>query len=108
MSAAPASTAPAKTSTVSGFKPSVIIVLLPGFGGTRRFQGAGLIPDERPRARATPVPRAPIDVRFIPALQQAVHHDAAVVGAEARQCGEERRRGVSAQCHRILGVEWPL
>src|SRR6266581_4700369 len=82
MSVAPPSTAPIKRSTVNGFKPSVIIVLLPGFGRTRRFQGVGLMADECPGARATPVPGAPIGLLLVPAGHQTVHDDATVLRTE--------------------------
>src|SRR5437016_7215269 len=108
MSVAPTSTAPTKSRTVNGFNPSVIIALLLRWGWTRHPQGVGLAADKATCACATPVPGAPIDFRFVPALQQAVHHDAAGVGAELRQGGEKRGHGVSPQCHGVLRVERPL
>src|SRR2546427_4837468 len=108
MSVAAASTAPTNSSTVNGFKPSVIIVLLLGLGRTRCFQGVGLSADERTGARATPVPGAPIDVRFVPAGQEAVHDDTAVVRTQPRQRVEQSRDRISTEDQRVLRIEWAL
>src|SRR5207249_10423918 len=88
MSADPASTAPTKSSTVSGFKPSVVIALLLDLRWTRRPQRCGLTADERARAGATPVPGPPVDVFRVPALEQAVHHEATILLVQLRQGGE--------------------
>src|SRR5437667_12747655 len=108
MSVAAASTAPTKSSTVKGFKPSVIIALLLRCDGTRRFQGVGAIADQRPLARATPVPGAPIDVRLVPAGQEAMHDDTAVFRIQLRYRVEQGRDRIATQRQRVLRIEWTL
>src|SRR5262245_2332152 len=88
MSAAPVKTALAKNNTVSGLKPSVIIGLLLDFGRACGSERTGLFPHKRARASATPIPRAPVDVFLVPALEQAVHHDAPILLVQLRQGGK--------------------
>src|SRR5437867_10410906 len=104
MSVAAASTVPTNSSTVSGFRPSVIIALLLRVWA-RRFQGVGLLADERTRARATPVPGAPIDFHFVPAGQEAVHDDAAVFRIQLRYRVEQGRDGIATERQRVLRIE---
>src|SRR6266550_2714728 len=108
MSVAPASAAPTKSSTVNGFKPSVIIGLLLGFGRTRRFQPGGLIADERTGAGAAPVPGAPIDFLFVPTGQEAVHDDTAVFRAQPRHGVEQGRDGIATERQRVLRIKRTL
>src|ERR1044071_487605 len=81
---------------------------LPRERWTRRPQRCGLTADERARAGTTPVPGPPVDVLFVPALEQAVHHQATILLVELRQGGEQWRHRVPAQRQRILRIEWPL
>src|SRR5205809_2648422 len=100
MSVAAASTAPRKSSTVKGFKPSVITGWLFGLGRTRRSQGVGLIADERTRAGAAPVPGAPIGFRFVPTGQEAVHHDTPVFRAQPGHGVDQARDGIATEIGR--------
>src|SRR5258706_3642750 len=108
MSVAAASTAPTKSSTVMGFRPSVIIALLLRCDWTRRFQGVGAITDQRPRARATPVPGTPIDVGLVPAGPEAMHDDAAVFRIQLRYRLEQGRNRIASQRQRVLRIERTL
>src|SRR5207253_6491426 len=108
MSVAPASAAPTKSSTVSGFKPSVIIGLLLGFGRTRCLQRVGLIADERTGAGAAPVPGAPIDFLFVPTGQEAVDDHTAVFRAQPRHGVEQGRNGIATERQRVLRIKRTL
>src|SRR6266404_3970849 len=108
MSVAPASTAPTNSSTVNGFKPSVIIALLLRVGRTRRSQAVGLVADERTRAGAAPVPGAPIDFLFVPAGHEAVHDDAAIFRTQPRHGVEQGRDGIATERQRVLRIKRTL
>src|SRR5437773_6242277 len=108
MSVAAASTAPRKSSTVKGFKPSVITGWLFGLGRTRRSQGVGLIADERTRSGAAPIPGAPIDFRFVPMGEEAMHDDTAVFRAQSRHRVEQDRDGIATKRQRVLRIKRPL
>src|SRR5258706_12814857 len=105
MSVAAARTAPTKSTTVMGFKPSVIIGLLLRCDWTRRLQGVGSIADQRPRARATPVPGAPIDVGLVPAGQEAMHDDATVFRIQLRDGVEHGRDRIATHRHAVLRLD---
>src|SRR2546425_7484162 len=109
MSAAPPSTAPTNSSTVRGFKPSVIMRDLLDRGGTRAPKRGALFADEATGPAATPVPGAPVAVRVVaPALEQRGGRAAAVFDRKLRQRVEQRRHGVRAQRRRVRHVEPPF